>query len=275
MNLTCQLSVTNAPFPMTLNNFQWTVPGFAISNYVTAADSSSAMVVTNFPLNNSNVVFYWVDGGVKQVQCTATVNRKPVTGQATFNVLRPAAKISPWTTSVNVNSTMGYVGLVFDTATDDGITFSNTMTIPAGFSGSNLWIQVCCYRVRQLQDTNLIWHIETENGPSPYGDTPIPYRAFFDGIPIDSPNLPLPSGFTYVRGGAANNFEMWMMFQPTGGIMVPLRAVNWSWSGSATNGPSGWGLESGTNSVNLTDFDTETYPMSNSDIQNRQWIPPL
>ena len=40
-------------------------------------------------------------------------------------------------------------------------------------------------------------------------------------------------------------------------------------------GPSGWGLESGTDSVNPTDFDTETYPIWNSDIRNRQWIPPL
>jgi hypothetical protein len=57
MNLQCQLSVTN----VTLTNFQWTIPGYAISNYVVAADASSAMVVTNFPMNNSNVVFYWVN----------------------------------------------------------------------------------------------------------------------------------------------------------------------------------------------------------------------
>jgi hypothetical protein len=277
MNLKCQLMISNeviTVFPLT--NFQWTVPGFAISNYVVAADASSAVVYTNFPTTKSNVVFYWVDGASNRaVQCSATAQGKTFTAQATFNVLRPTAKISPWTTSVNVNSTLGYEALVFDTSTDDGITFSNTMTIPNGFSGSNIWVQVIFSRIRQLQDTNLIWHVETENGSSPYGDTPIPYQGFEGpNLPADSPNLPLPpSG--YVRGSAANSFEMWMMFQPPGGIWVPLRAVNWSWSSSATNSPNGWGLESGTNSVNPTDFDTQTYPLWNSDVRNRQYIPPL
>jgi hypothetical protein len=33
--------------------------------------------------------------------------------------------------------------------------------------------------------------------------------------------------------------------------------------------------QSGTNSVNPTDFDTQTYPLWNSDVRNRQYIPPL
>jgi hypothetical protein len=39
MNLQCLLNSTN----YTATDFSWTVPGFAISNYVVAADSSSAM----------------------------------------------------------------------------------------------------------------------------------------------------------------------------------------------------------------------------------------
>jgi hypothetical protein len=279
MNWYCQLSVTNqlmTNFP--LANCQWTIPGVTISNYVEAADASSAMVVTNFPLNNSNVVFYWVDGASNRaVQCSALVNGKTVTGQATFNVLRPTAKISPWTTSVNVYGNL----LVFlDLTMPNGITFSNTISIPANFPGSVEWIQVCNYRVRQCLDTNLVWHREIENGLSPYGDTPIPYTAGLRSgtNPVDSPRQPLPYG-GYLLCDATNTFTMWMMFKPTNGIPVPLRAVNWFWSGSATNdvsqiGGNDWQLESGTNSVNPNDFDTQTYPIWNSDIHNRQWVPP-
>jgi uncharacterized Zn-binding protein involved in type VI secretion len=271
MNLYCQLSLTNE----TLTNFSWTIPGYAISNYVVASDSSSAVVVTNFSLNSSNVVFYWVDGASNRtIQCSAMVDGQKITAQATFNVLRPTAKVTPSTTSVNVIGNLLIFGQIINGVPTDGITFSNTITIPAGFSGSNFWIQVISSTVRNLQDTSTN-HVLTQNGASPYGDTPIPYAAFDNTgtNPVDSPNLPLPSG--YVRGVASGNFEMWMMFQPTNGIPVPLRAVNWSWSGSATNNAGTWLLESGaTNSVNPTDFDTETYPLWNSDARNKQWIPP-
>jgi hypothetical protein len=62
---------------------------------------------------------------------------------------------------------------------------------------------------------------------------------------------------------------MWMMFKPDGGQWVPLRAVNWSWSGSATNNAGTWTLESGsTHSVNPSSFDTTTYPQWNSNVTN-------
>jgi hypothetical protein len=152
------------------------------------------------------------------------------------------------------------------------MTFYNTISIPADFSGTRLWVQVGTSRVRQLQDANLAWHVDTQLGPPPYGDTPIPY-VVIGTTPVDSPGLPLPGG--YVRGKAANTFEMWMMFQPPNGQWVPLRAVNWSWSGVATNGPTGWGVESGTNSVDPPDSETEDYPIWKSEIRNREWIPPL
>lgn len=92
MNLTCQLSMTNAVLNNSmLTNFQWTIPGDAISNYVVAADASSAFVATNFPTTNSNIQFYWVDGANgRAVQCSATIDGATITGQAVFNVIRPA-----------------------------------------------------------------------------------------------------------------------------------------------------------------------------------------
>lgn len=63
---------------------------------------------------------------------------------------------------------------------------------------------------------------------------------------------------------------MWMMYEPPGGIAVPLRAVSWYWHGVATNGPSGWSLASSPDdhSVNPADFDTQDYPLWNSNVRN-------
>jgi hypothetical protein len=96
MNWYCQLSLTNQYMTnFIFTNFSWTIPGFAISNYVVASDSSSAVVVTNFPLNSSNVVFYWVDGATNRtIQCSATIGGKTVTGQATFDVIQPLPQFS-------------------------------------------------------------------------------------------------------------------------------------------------------------------------------------
>jgi hypothetical protein len=92
MNLTCQLSITNAFMTnFVFTNFTWTVPGYAISNYVVAADFSSAVVVTNFPTNNTTAKFYWVNAESNNVvQCSATVHGMRVTGQAVFNVYSPS-----------------------------------------------------------------------------------------------------------------------------------------------------------------------------------------
>ena len=120
-----------------------------------------------------------------------------------------------------------------------------------------------------------------QTGEGPYLDTTYPYiKTNEDGL-VDTSGLELPNGNEYVQGQQSDIFEMWMMFQPSNGIPVPLRAVNWFWSGSATNvifggGPAvDWSLESGTNSVNPQGSDTEIFPVWNSNLTNAQWIHPL
>ena len=70
---------------------------------------------------------------------------------------------------------------------------------------------------------------------------------------------------------------MWLVFKPTTQTahLVPLRAVDWYWSGSATNsgatnGLLGWVLESGTatNSIDPPDFETEVPPIWTRNVTN-------
>jgi hypothetical protein len=198
----------------------------------------------------------------------------PVVGR--FNMYKPIGKISAWTTKVSVAN--GRLAFVDTNATPShGITFSNTLRIPSGFTGRRGWIQVDYAPFAKVRDTNLIDHVEVMNGPSPYGDSPIPFTQFDPetGLPYDEPFVKLPS--SNVRAEGSDHLIMWMMFQPDGGVMVPLRAVDWSWHGIATNGPSGWRLTSSPDdhTVNPQDYPTEDYPIWKSSATNVIWSPPF
>jgi len=82
---------------------------------------------------------------------------------------------------------------------------------------------------------------------------------------------------TPFREEALDRLTMWMMFRPPGGMLVPLRAVDWYWHGVATNGPSGWALSSdpGNHSVNPQDYDVQTYPLWNSSARSSHVEPPF
>jgi hypothetical protein len=264
MNLHCQLSDTN----QTITGLQWTVPGYAISNYVVAADSSSAVVVTNFPLNRTNAVFYWVDGGKKQVQCSAMVNGKKVTAQTTFNLLRPTATVTATTSSVGIYDVFSPFWLRFfdESSFTEGITFSSTMTIPSGFSGTNEWVQIV-NPYRSYRDTNGVWWVLSDNGSGPYLDTSYPYTNAIANIATDSPGSPLSSRNNEVT--AADSFKMWFMFKPTGGQWVPLRIVTWNWSGVASLSGTNWTLSSRNWSTNPPSVDAgTTFPQWNNNVKN-------
>jgi hypothetical protein len=232
-------------------------------------------------LTNEPTIAWWVSGGLESPAPYSVTLEKGLTfangrhfllpKEGAIHMWRPKRKISPLTTSVVVYQDILDFG--DPVHGNEGITFYNTINIPTGFSGTKKWVQVGSSRVRTLEDVNSVVHRETQNGAAPYGDTPIPYEVT-GAIPDDSPHtLTLTSA--YVRAEASNSFEMWMMFEPPGGVWVPLRAVSWSWSGSAINGPGGWALESGSNTVDPPDFETENYPIWKSNIRDHQWIPPL
>ncbi len=271
MNWYCQLCLTN--YGLTnppLSNFQWTVPGYVISNYVVAADASSAVVVTNFPLNNSNVVFYWVDGASNRtVQCSAMVNGATVTGQGAFNVLRPTATITATTSSVGIYDIFNPPWLQFfdESSFQEGITFSGTMTIPFGFSGTNEWVQIVLNPYRALHNTNGVWWVLADNGSGPYLDTSYPYTNVTANVAIDSPGTPLLNGYNEVT--VTNRFKMWLMFKPTGGLWVPLKTVTWNWSGTALLSGTNWVLANRSWSTNPPDADAGTiFPQWNNNVRN-------
>jgi hypothetical protein len=293
MNLVCQLSVTNSfmtNWPM--SQFQWTVPGFAISNYVVAADNSSAMVITNFPLNNTNVVFYWIDGATNRtLQCSVTVNGQTVSGQATFDIIRPTVDwIGQMTGATAVdtnyvrfradlppNLTWLHLGNSLDTNDNvtQGIVFTATNLNLNGYSGE--YNSLFCV---QLITSNLVTEHCYTNGNSVHRmgfglDGHCPYASLNGALmdtsdsTHDAPTTTCPS--TCFQAAYNGNFQMYAMFQAQSvpSIPVPLKVITWSWDASAaTSTNSQWSVISSNAIITLNNQETLIYPQWSGNVTN-------
>jgi len=238
----------------TFSNFLWGVDPSTFSDY--SPNDQTGMVVTYFPLTNSTVSFYWKDSGSKQVTVSTVCSNIPFSTSVTMSVLRPTAQITARTGNVGVNSLFGDLELVFGTPTTRGITNPFTLSMPSGYYNSGNtgyfteWIQVFTSSVRRYQTNDGSWYRMQASGVL---DTEYP-----DPYDFDDPDEPLIPGLLTVS--ASDSFDTTLMFRPIWGKWVPLRHVTWSWSGVATNGVRGWGLQTGGNTVNPPDQDTTTYP---------------
>jgi len=297
MNWYCHLSVTNqfmTNFPLV--NYQWTIQGYAISNYV--ANDSSGIVYTNFPTTHSNVVFYWVDGASNRViQCSAMVNGKPITAQATFNVLRPTGQIAAFTgtVAVDANYFSGFAlhyGNAVLTPGVAGILFSNQFVMPSGnnynYGNTNYtveWIQEVNSSLRQFQTntTGGDWY-ERQCAllTNSVLDTSAPYPQWTadNSATIDAPaeGFDNSTNSVWKTVSTSDNFTMWLMFKPAGGQLVPLGSMSWNWAGTATlnsvstNG-SYWSLTGASNN-SPTNSNSTTYPQWTDNIVNHTTIIP-
>jgi hypothetical protein len=55
-----------------------------------------------------------------------------------------------------------------------------------------------------------------------------------------------------MKTSADDNFELYLMYRPTGGIWVTLRKLEWHWKGSASKDVAGnWTLDSGSTSASV------------------------
>lgn len=260
-------------------SFHWHLPG----NYFNAETNpcptcSTDPFVNSDLLANENTTVWWVSGGTP-AEYTASVGMNllfpngqnaSIAALGKFNMFRPQAKFTTQTTSVNVDTNENVLEFAIPYPVEQGITFLYTITITC--SCSIKWVQVIESSERNLQDANFTWHQWTFDGPAPHLDA-VPYTACnLAGDPVDSPAMSLPSDC--LQANASDSFKMWLMFQPNGGIPVPLKVVEWSWSGSAINGPNGWELQTGVPG-NPSVSETEHYPQWNSYKSQAQYEPPF
>jgi hypothetical protein len=289
MNLKCQLSIINSFMTnLVITNFQWTVPGYTLTNWYISGGPIYNFVVfsTNgyaLPLaatNNQSVQFFWTDGATNTasasnlvVTCLATVGGVPVKGQATFNIVKPVVAVSAQTSALVLGTDkLKSYALCFGTnGGPPGILFTPTWTMPPGtnYNYGNTtspgfeWLQI----VTNLQNNYyfavggppIITEFANESvldGPDPYGYD----RNYVWPINSDSPTAPVITG-VYSGVSYSMGATMWLFFKPLNGQWVPIRTVTWGFSGSATNLGSGWFLTSSSWSTNPPDLNAgSSYP---------------
>jgi hypothetical protein len=295
-------SVTNLPPGVRATNFEWSFEGTYFNNQSNAVPGVSFPTCSTVPFVDSSLLAqstatnWWVSGGpnagtpatyTASVTCalilTNASSGQPCSARGKIYMFRPQATITTKTGTVGVNDTPLGWDVAFGTTNSYatvGIMFSNSISYPSGFGGTTEWTQVITeeHATRQrASDLNYEhWYVTGLDNVYPYQNDPLNNSS----STTDSPGWPLDDG--YLELNVLNQaFTMWLLFQPVGGgHWVPLRAVNWNWSASATNqGVNlGWAIEGGTiqNSVNPSDYATEGYPQWTNVILNGQidWISP-
>jgi hypothetical protein len=272
MNLVCQLAAGGS----SLTNFQWMVPGYAVTNFYVSTD---ALQTNGYPVslsatNNQAIYFWWADGATNRVvRCSATVNGKKVTGQATFNVVKPTALITTISGTVALDGNFPILNIDGSLITNifalhygdldiPGINIYKTISIPLGFSGSNQWVQIINSQVRGVQGTNGTWYLKQATNVL---DTYYPYPGNNTTV-NDTPGEGIEGSIPVEAVSAADNFSMCLMFKPTGGQWVPLKVVNWNWGGVGSLSGTNWVLTS-SNATN-TIGDLFIYPQWTNNIVN-------
>jgi hypothetical protein len=293
-----QMNLTYVPptnYAGTATNYLWKIPGAdngtAFKDYEPNDTNSCYTNLAPSDLTNSYCHFYWCGDATNQtVTCTAIMNGNSVTESATLSLLSPTtnpilastnalAPIAADTNYIRYSVFKSYdsAWLHFGPALNghSGITFSQTNSSPNGFSGNFDWVQVI---------TNYAAQTVHDSGPSttvhsyPGLDTFYPYDL---GHPSpnsvnDSPGVPLSSSSLDVSKSTSFNATMYLIWQAstnsTGGdktVPVPLRKVNWNWSGNATNN-SGWTLipDSAVYPTNLNDLPATNEPTWTNNVMN-------
>jgi hypothetical protein len=277
--------------------FQWSIPGTIVGDY---SESADAGFTTPARLNQSSVLFFWLDGGNAQqgVNRTITLTAAGFTEQTTFTVVSPTAEIQTQTGQVVVKNNLGGIATTGDVefqGTDYGGIYFKMLNpaIPANFTGSWDWTQVESLTY-SLTDNNNTVHNEVDNfwtldnGKIP-ANLPQPAKAYHYNVEgsNDAADEPLLGGDSakYKAFSADFTADMYLMFQPNTAlsIEVPIRVVPWYWGGSAVWDPTvknpdntngAWVERSAYWSTNPSDQETHS-PPTWSRSNHHPYTPPL
>ena len=146
----------------------WNLPGEFVNQQTNYSATCTTYVLNGDLLKNTPTTSCWFinkPGGKVSVGMNLLFSNGQsvsVAADGSISVVKPQAKISPVTTSVNIVDGR----LAFESLDEDnGITFFHTITIPAGFSGSVQWEQIVTANSCNYQDTNGTWHVLTTMAP--------------------------------------------------------------------------------------------------------------
>lgn len=191
------------------------------------------------------------------VSCTATLTAPDGTSLSVsakapqITVLKPTASWGITTGNVHYSSSAGEYGLfpAFGTGAPGGVYWHDVaVTVPAPFSGGT-----CCF-------TQLVTPNHTYNGTATGSNNNVSGLdnsfTYFNytwsppatGANSDSPAIIVPAG--KVAGDTvtvSDSLQTWLMYQPPGGVWIPLRQYSYNWALTLTWSADGTWAMSGQN----------------------------
>jgi len=291
MNMTNFISggfATNA-----VTSYHWAIPGAnnttndtAFYDYEPTAQNSNytnLFTPTNYTTNNY-CNYYWSSGGTNQVvSCTTIMYGQTNTVAATLNVERPVAGIATATGTTTIFSYGSTHLVVFGDATTgiNGMTFTETNSVPSPFTGNFIWNQLV--NTNSVVRTGLVPTSFSSFGYDGGDGNYYPYHYITGSTAVDSPQTTLYSDdATSLRQFTATMYLMWKASTNSVNgdktVAVPIRSWQWNWNSEATNsapstnGTSAWTLLYGTNypSPGLANIDATNEPTwSTNEFYNR------
>ncbi len=265
------------PLPIQSQTHQWSLSG----DYKN--DKYNSVVGGTFP-ESSDFYFanpdrlkvakpagnWWVSGGTGYPHYPVSLKweitfdngqQLTVNERGTIRMFRPQPQVATTTGIVAADSNFNdaQLALHYGTPTGTGapgIKFVNNTAIPFfpnnGFAGTFQWVQVInSYLFRYHEGTG--WKRAQGGGGLDAGH---PYPGGTAASTDDSPGIPLTTADRMIASG---DFSTWLEFVPSGGHPVPLRRINWNWSGDALRSGTTWSLTSASNPV-TGNVDTQEYP---------------
>jgi hypothetical protein len=257
LNLSVVLDVPVAP----ITNFSWSIPGNIVSNYIADLNHAKVYYVSNF--TSSTITFCWRDSGTNlTVQCSIIVKGEALVAKAKFNVIRPSADFTGFTNGIVEVDTNHVQGLTLHfgraTLANYGMRFVYANTNLNGWQGGAIFsgVQVGTLEAKHNlpNGKSYLWTgsgCDTDYPAKTFGFAP----DFFD----DSPHEAVSGS---VKVWRTDTFQTYLLFQPDtpASIVVPLKKVEWNWSGIATNVSGGWVLLKGTNAITLNNASVTSHP---------------
>ena len=277
------------PSNLEVSGHQWTIGGNRIKNYTQSLNEGSKIALEVSDLTDDTVTFYWIDGGENiGVAYEASIHGLPFAAAVNCDVERPDAALTSVTTPLNppISVRFGYMRYGSSAPNEQGIRWDAEVSAPDIGAGQIAFLQlVNVYRTRTLKDLSNTVEVWTSNGQyyldtigsTPlYGDdaTTIGGGATQVHSKTDTPGSPLST--IYQRRSAADEFQLYLMYRPSGvdSIWVTLRRLDWFWSGAAVrDGNDEWIMESGqASSQNPGSVNSVALPLWPGRAQDIEWI---
>jgi hypothetical protein len=248
-----------ASMPVT---WTWTIASRShlLKNYELGVEKPTITLLPESDLNLKDVVFFWLQGGSKPIQLTATVGQRSKTASGSMLVKAPQvlsmdARMEP-VQADNSNAARRWIGVGNPYSGPTGIVI-DTRVAPEGCNGVLNYFETVNFWMRgqkRRDGANIVsydsggsWVLNTRAPLNPLDKPVQDGRCFLD----NSPGTTI-SGRSEVMHLQINaGFKSWAMFKPSAvygmrTIWVPIGKLEWAYAVRASRMNGNWKLTTGT-----------------------------